>query len=485
MSLLSIGIGNQEIYYTLLKKKELFLGREPLSEITSSAFAQLIEKIIEENNITPSKIFFSIFRDDVLVHQLTLPKMSKAEAEEVILGEVEKIPSFSGKDFDYVYSLFDIDNKKSRVIFSAVFQDIIDTIIETAKLIKNVSLENIEVVPLNILTLLYNLTPTNSDEALVVLDEKVSHVMVFFNRGCKLFYTAGVGISDFFFKGKIDNLSFSNWIEELKRIFKSYCMEYKKEDVNRVWLVWDENKAPLLDQLLSKELGKEVKRIDVSALIDVSLKEELNPIYIGVVSPIVSYLKNYRSEFHFERFLREIKVKRVAKKGVLFLLIYSLVVGGILGSLIFTFFTKTIKEKKNLERMEAKIKRLKRKTEELKKKRDEYKKIKERLLRQAFYVRQLNRIPWSRVFGEVAENLPEGIALNSFNVSESGKVEFKGEALKIDVIAKLMRRLEHLTVIEKPRFDFLREAKIEEKKIFNFGILANLKREKEKINEKK
>ena len=133
MSLLSIGIGSQEIHYALLRKKELLLGRKPLSEFTSSAFAQLIEKIIEENNITPSKIFFSIFRDDVLVHQLTLPKMSKAEVEEVILGEVEKIPSFSGRDFDYIYSLFDIDNKKSRVIFSAVFQDIIDTIIETAK----------------------------------------------------------------------------------------------------------------------------------------------------------------------------------------------------------------------------------------------------------------------------------------------------------------------------------------------------------------
>ncbi|OQX79901.1 MAG: hypothetical protein B6D56_06170 [Candidatus Omnitrophica bacterium 4484_70.1] len=484
MSLLSIGISNQEIYYALLKKKELLLGKASLSEFTSSAFAQLIEKIIEENNITPSKIFFSIFRDDVLVHQLTLPKMSRTEAEEVILGEVEKIPSFSGKDFEYVYSLFDMGNKKSRVIFSSVFQNTIDTIIETAKSI-NISLENIEIVPLNILTLLYNLTPTSRDEALIVLDEKVSHVMIFFNQKCKLFYTAGVGISDFFFKGKVDNLTFSNWIEELRRIFKSYCMEYKKEDVNRVWLVWDEDKAPLLDQLLSQELGKEIKRIDVSALIDVSLKEEFNPIYAGVVSPIISYLKNYRSEFHFERFLREIKIKRVVKKGVLFLSIYSLVVGGILGSLFFTFFTKTGKEKKNLERMEAKVKRLKKKTEELRRKRDEYKRIKERLLRQAFYVRQLNRIPWSRVFGEVAENLPEGIALSSFNVSESGKVEFKGEALKIDVIAKLMRRLEHLTVIEKPRFNFLREAKIEEKKIFNFGILANLKREKGKINEKK
>ena len=377
-----------------------------------------------------------------------------------------------------------MDNKKSRVIFSSVFQDTIDTIIETAKSI-NIPLENIEIVPLNILALLYNLTPTSRDEALIVLDEKVSHVMIFFNQKCKLFYTAGVGISDFFFKGKVDNLTFSNWIEELRRIFKSYCMEYKKEDVNRVWLVWDEDKAPLLDQLLSQELGKEIKRIDVSALIDVSLKEEFNPIYAGVVSPIISYLKNYRSEFHFERFLREIKIKRVVKKGVLFLSIYSLVVGGILGSLFFTFFTKTGKEKKNLERMEAKVKRLKKKTEELRRKRDEYKRIKERLLRQAFYVRQLNRIPWSRVFGEVAENLPEGIALSSFNVSESGKVEFKGEALKIDVIAKLMRRLEHLTVIEKPRFNFLREAKIEEKKIFNFGILANLKREKGKINEKK
>lgn len=484
MSFLSIGIGNEEVYYALLKKKDLLIGKESLSQLTSSAFAQLIEKIIEEHNITPSKIFFSIFRDDVLVHQLTLPKMSRAEAEEVILGEVEKIPSFSDKEFDYVYSLFDMDNKRSRVIFSAVFQDIIKAIIETAKSI-NIPLENIEIVPLNILALLYNLTRNDSDEALVVLDEKVSHVMVFFNQKCRLFYTAGVGIGDFFFKGRMDNLTFSNWIEELRRIFKSYCMEYKKEDVNRVWLIWDEDKAPLLDQLLSKELGKEVKRIDISALIDVSLKEEFNPIYTGVVSPIISYLKNYRSEFHFERFLREIKIKRVIKKGALFLVIYSLVVGGILGSLIFTFFTKTKEEKKNLKRMETKIKRLKKKTEELRRKRDEYKKIKERLLRQAFYVRQLNRIPWSRVFGEVAENLPEGVALSSFSVSESGKVEFKGEALKIDVVAQLMRRLEHLTVIEKPRFDFLREAKVKDKKIFNFGILANLKREKEKINEKK
>ena len=485
MILLSIGISNQEIYYALLKKRELLLGREPLSEFTSAAFAQLIEKIVKENNISPSKIFFSIFREDTLIHQLTLPKMSKEEVEEVIRGEIERLPAFAEKEYKYIYSLFNLDERRIRVIFCALSQEIIEAIIEGVKKIKT-PLESIEIAPLNFLPLVYKLTDGKKDGALVVLDGKISYVVVFFGKECRLFYSAGVGIDDFFFKGKMDNLTFSNWVEELKRIFKSYCVEYKKESVERIWLVWDEEKAPLLDQILSKEIGKEVEKIDITEEIKVS-QEEFNSFYLGAVSPIISYLKKYHHRFPFEAFLREIKLKRALKKGSLLFLAYLIIVGFLLGNMMSIFRTKAEKEKKRLKEISSKITRLEKQTQELRKRREEFLRIRENLLRQAFYVRRLNRVSWSKVFGEVAENLPRNLALSSFSVSEKGEVKFRGESFKIESIAELMHKIDHLTVLKDAKFDFLRESKIEDKKIFNFGILAQLRREplELKKNEKK
>lgn len=482
-NLLSIEIRDKSICYVYLKedrKSELVVDELPLEEISPVAISDLINKLIKEKGFSPSCIFFSLFRKDILIHQLTLPKMTREEAEEVILGEIEKVPAFSEREYEYVYSLFNLDEKRIRIIFSAVPREIIEAIIEGTKATK-IPLEGIEIAPLNILNLLYSLSDNKTDEALIVLDDKVSYVMISFKKECRIFYVAGVGLEDFFFKGKIDNLTFVNWIEELKRIFKSYCIEYKKEDIDKIWLIWDEDRAPLLNQLLTKEIKKEVKKIEIAKLINIS-QEEFNSIYLGTVAPVISYLRNYSSEFHFERFLREIKLQKVIKKGGLFLLIYLAVVGFILGNVILAFQLNITKEKKRLKELENKIKTLEKETATLKKRRDEYLRIKENLLRQAFYVRKLNRISWSKVFGEIAENLPDDVSLSSFSVSESGRVNFNGEIFCIEAVSELMHKINHLSVLENPRFEFLRESKMEGKRIFKFSVSAELRKKKIKDN---
>ncbi len=84
---------------------------------------------------------------------------------------------------------------------------------------------------------------------------------------------------------------------------------------------------------------------------------------------------------------------------------------------------------------------------------------------------------WAEVFAIVANELPEDLALSSFKFSEHGKADIKGEAFNMESIAELIRRIDESAILNKGKFDFLREKKVKEEKLFNFGILAKLKEE--------
>ena len=125
---------------------------------------------------------------------------------------------------------------------------------------------------------------------------------------------------------------------------------------------------------------------------------------------------------------------------------------------------------------------LKTQTQYLYQKREAYEKVRNRLLAQASYVQYLNRTSWSKVLFEVAQELPQEMALTSFKFSESGRAQFKGEAFAMEKISEVMRSMEGSNILEESKFEYLREQDAQDQKLFAFGIMAKLK-ESQKVNE--
>jgi len=474
------------IYAYLERKAGVILcskaGSVPFDEgvLSSSSVSESVHKIISEEKISPLKAFVTVFTPETITHQINLPKMPRQELDEVIAGEIEKAPVFADKEFDYIYRGYATGLNRLEITFSAIRRDILDSIVKGVEAVK-LSLESLEIAPLNLLNILPNLPATAKEEALLVLGQRQSYIIVSDKKECRFFYMMSTGKIDLYpySDGKINNSALLHWVDELDRILKSYAIENKKETIKKVWFIWDNTKASDLAELLDSEMrDHEISELSIGDITGFRKEydEEFNPIYfLGCCGPI-AHIKKINSMFAFSHFLSKSKLKSYLKKAVFASVLYIALIS------IFavkTFIIYSAKEKRltqQLGEINAQNNKLRQETARLKKERDEFLDMRSRLLEQATFVRNLNRISWSRVFGEVAAELPDELSLASFKVPESGKVEIKGSAFKIESVAKLMRKIYKSSVLQNAKFDFLREIKIEDRNIFSFGIVADLKR---------
>ncbi len=484
---LGIALLPKKVEYLYLEKKgKSFLllrrGVFPFADDFSSPanFTHIIQEIKNKEKIPATRLFVTIFRDDVITHQMNLPKMPRADLEEVIAGEIEKAPGFSEKEFEYIWRSYDLEGNRINVIFSAIFKNVLNFVIQ-GSLATGMRLEKLELAPLNLLSLIYPVTDDKKDQALLVVGEKTNYLLIFLRRQCQFFYTTSTGIVDLYPYGneRLNLLGLINWSDELKRVFKSYLIDHKREKIEKVWLVWDNEAKADLAEALRTELGIDVENFTLSKAGAVSGEGEKNPVALISSAPIVSYIKNYKEELPFNHFLRGLYLKWTIQRTILYTFGYLIAVGLILGRMIFSLDLKREDFVQKYKEIAPQIAVLEKDTSVLKKERAEFLKLKKRLLEQATYVKMLNRISWSRVFGEIATFLPDGVALTSFKISEDGEVEIKGEAFKIDSVAEIMRRIEASYLLSHAKFNSLRERKKDKQRIFTFDITARLVREDE------
>jgi Tfp pilus assembly protein PilN len=102
--------------------------------------------------------------------------------------------------------------------------------------------------------------------------------------------------------------------------------------------------------------------------------------------------------------------------------------------------------------------------------------MRQELLFQATYVQLLKKMSWSEALSVVASELPHELALTSFKVDESGQVTFTGEAYRMESIAKLLRTIETSSILDQGQFSYLTQEVQENKKVYSFGILAEIKK---------
>ncbi len=461
----------------ILSKSGKFSPPIPTAVKEPDSLARIIQGILKQENIFPAKICLSLSGEDLLIHQINLPKMTKNELDEVIRGEIERIPKFSNKEFDYIYSVSKLNEQKLRILFGAVTKDNLDAYIQGLQR-TGTRLEGLEISPLNLLEILYAHLSKDKAEVLLVLDSHSSSMMIFWQNECKIFFQMAAGKSDLYLPNyELNKSAFLSWVEEIKRVLKSYQREFGMRPVERFWFIWDNERSQDLSGLLGKELEMEVTppKLENFALKLSDKEPAFNPIFLlSLAGPLV-YIKGLRQKFNSKHFLRHIRLKEVTRKVSIFVLSYMLLLGSLLGMLTVNYNLARKKMLASEEELTQRIATLETQTMELRKERDNYLDTRDRLLLQAAFVRDLNRVSWSEIFARISSVLPENVSLSSFKVSESQEVKIEGATFAIDSIAEMIRKINASSFLEEVQFDFLREREIEDKRIVEFSIVTKLK----------
>ncbi len=442
-----------------------------------------IKDLIEREEIFPKKIFVAITKRDVVIHQVNIPKMSAIEVEEAVSGEIEKIPIFFQRNFDFIYECYPISKLKNKVIFAAIGRKVLDYLFHDIKQTK-LEFKHFDLAPLNIKEVA-SLTQNSTKEAqaVLVVHDQQSYLAIVENKKYKLFYKISSGLESYMAAPTqmAKDQVLSGWIAEFRRVLKSFLLDNTGFQLSRLLLIWDKASINHLDQRLSDDLGLQVESLFLNKIKNITAKEDeyLNPIYNIALTPVLMAINNIKGDFQLNHFFRGYQIKKYLVKMALVTAIFL----GVTGGLFQHYYTQYKQETKTLKEetiiMSDEIVTLNKETQDLFKKQEEYMEVRQRLLDQATYVQELNRVSWSEVFSIVANELPQDLALTSFQFSEGGKAVIKGEAFAMESISELIRKIEESAILEKGKFNFLKEKHVKELKLYNFGILANLRAEEE------
>lgn len=446
--------------------------------LTPRALCQSIKSLIKEERMKPTRIFVSISRKDTVIHQLILPKLTKSEFDTVVTTEIEKIPAFHKQDYDFIYRKYPIARDKVKVVLAAVRRDILESVLREIHR-TGIPFEHVELTPLNFKDVTNKIDKVDECDACVVVSDRQTYLSIYDEQQYKLFYTMPSGLNQFKHTVSQEQIKMiaSDWSAQLKRALKSHLLDNRSIRINKIWLVWDKQIAPNLDQYMAEDFDSPVEILDVRQIPKITTVENcpLNPIYALALSPISSYIHKIKPQFNLQHFFSRFQLTRYALKlGAVAALIIA--VFGIFFNEGNGWLNEQTRQYVTQSRaVEGKTRFLKGEAQGLYDQHEKYDAIRQRFLAQATYVQQLNRVSWAQVFAIVANQLPEELALKSFKFDENGQATIQGQALKMESIAEMIRRIDDSTILDKGKFDFLKEKDIKDQKVLNFGILAKLK----------
>ncbi|MBU4333087.1 MAG: hypothetical protein KKD07_01450, partial [Candidatus Omnitrophica bacterium] len=117
------------------------------------SLTQNISKFLEKELLFPDRIFLTISSKDTVIHQVILPKMSPVEMEEVISGEIEKIPTFYNTSYESIYSSYRFKAESKKVVIAAIPQKTLNFLLENIKKL-NFNFKDVDIAPLNLKNIL-------------------------------------------------------------------------------------------------------------------------------------------------------------------------------------------------------------------------------------------------------------------------------------------------------------------------------------------
>ena len=445
---------------------------------TPGALAQAIRLVVEKEELLPKRVFVSISRKDVLIHQQLMPKMNAAELAEVVPGEIEKIPFFYNQAFEYSYTAFMHNREKDRVLLVAVAQEFLKSVIDDIDATK-LAFRDIEISPLNLKELLPKPKSSDTCEALLVVQELCSYFLIYKGNTYLGIYRSPIGAQQISspVNAAHQEVLLSNWIGEFERVVKSHLVDHPQTPIENVWLIADKTHASTIAAELNKNLdiNTEIASAEKIPNLKISESVEWNPAYLCALTPLMFIFGTKKPLFPFDHFFAKFQTQKyvmiVMLKTIVFLMTLSLGLGGV------NYFVKKdlVFLRDETKHLSQEIQLLNHQNESLFAQKKEYLDVRKKLLAQAGYVQEINRTSWTHVLAAIATELPPELSLTAFKFSESGDVKINGETFDITNIAELIRKVDQSSILEGGKFEFLREKKQQEAKLFNFGIQANLK----------
>jgi len=486
---LALELSDKSVRYCLLEKgaKRFRLtqaGSVELDDVQFSreSFAKALAEILTKIGTSHVKLFVNILRREVLFNSVILPQMPPNELEEVIGGEIVKIPTYFDKEFDFIFSSFPYVDTKMRVMYCAVYREIINGIVDAAKQHK-LALQEIALAPMSLLRNAYTWGDNGTEQMLVVVGDTSNYVMAFQQKQCKFFFSGSMGRSALVKNGVSDKLSMLAWTTDTNRIITSYFMAHGGQMVQKIFLIWDNDGVADLATELEERLSKTVVKTDLKMFPDIEYEggAEINPAYFVAISPVVSYYKNLKSEFSFEKFLEAFNyngniLKIVGQLGVFIALGVFMVFAIGRFALI-----ENHKASEQLSQVKSKITLIE--TENQKDDADASLSdtAKGDILAQLTTVNNINKVSWSKVFDAVVNHMPQGVSFTSFKVMDTGDVDIKGRTYNIETIGSFMHSLGDIPFLQDIKATEIKDTQSEEreinqqeKKTFSFDITAEL-----------
>jgi Tfp pilus assembly PilM family ATPase len=493
--ILALEINDETLRYVCLEKKRkqwrvvsagLYAGEVDLFQ--TGALARAVNGILAKEKVLPQRLFISVSRKETFIHQIVIPRMSGKEIEEVVLNEIEKNPAFGNKTFDFIYKVFPHKRDQQKVLFAALPQETVAAIIEEITATR-LSCHDLELTPLN----LKEFVPDSGGQAegggpgavsgLVVVHQSCTHFTIFDRNSYKVLYKIPVGMANIAASGNLLPDESRAFISQLHRIVKSFAGEHRSAPVSELWVVWDSEQAEGLDKLLSDQLGIKASRLNLSVMQNFVLSDDnqLNPIYMLALTPVFHHIARTQTVFPLDHFLRSMHVARYARRSVLGAAVLAAALVFIYAGFHLFIDREVAATQDKTRAVQVQIRDLKKKTEDIYSLYELYRQTRERLLQQATYVRDLNRVSWSQVLAIVSTEMPGDLALTSFSFREGGQAAIKGESYQMETISDLIRKIDTSSILQKGSFNYLKEREIvrresgEKDKFYQFGITARLR----------
>ncbi|HEC68871.1 MAG TPA: hypothetical protein ENI31_01090 [Candidatus Omnitrophica bacterium] len=454
---------------TLTIPEDIFKNKD------TKAFAFLIKEFFRKKGISLKNLYLSFWDKDAIFQELVLPPVPSSEINQIVINEIEKLPYFSQGNYLYTYNVYSTeDKKKVRVLYLAFSRDFFDFSLQALRECR-ANVLGFDIVPLNILNLFYS-QPQSEPRGLILVENSLSYVLVFEKEELSIIYVANSGLEDICQKeGGINQASFKVWAEEVKRAFKFYETATRKI-VKDIFLIWDNQKVKDLDKVFSSYSGREVSELRLPCKIKFFKEAEREKFNYKYLSLIATSLRTFgiKHEFDLERIWSREKTPEFLRKVLISSITYIVFIGVLVGMLSFYFINSEKNLKRKIKKLSQKVNFLRRRTQALKMEKEKYLTLRDEILKQANFISKLNRVSWSKVFLEIGKALPKEVWLKSFRAEKASLIKLEGYSLSLDSVASLIRSLKNIELLRNVKFNFVRERKIEDKDIKEFGIEASL-----------
>jgi Tfp pilus assembly PilM family ATPase/Tfp pilus assembly protein PilN len=482
---LSIEVTSSKIRYLFVSKVDggyriLKAGMllHALNVLSAGELTRRLQELIQVEKFSPIRLFVTLCLQDNYIRQVNLPKMEISELQMAIRAEIEQHPVFNNRAFDYLYQSTVHTGDKGHVVFAAVEQSVLDYLLSECRSL-GVPFSHLEIAPMNLKEILHLLEPGVESQAVLVVNDQSSYLMVYWGKQFRLIHQSSIGQEQLYPRqnGKINQPVLTGFVGELKRAFNSYQSQHRLEIFNKVWLLWDAQGAAGFETALAGPLGMNVESLTLEHLSKWVMdpdRQGANPIYALAATPAVIYLEKIKEQFPLTYFFRDQHVTHYVLKWVTVIVLVLGFAGYFLGIKSFENYQKQKSLKMEMAASTDAINKLQNTLQDLYRKREKFLIVRQGLFEHGRYIKSLNKTQWAQVLTAFTKDMPNEMTLTAFKFQESGPVTFSGESLKAENVSGLIRRMDDSGVMQQTEFDFFTEKLVDDQKVYSFEIKAQL-----------